>query len=813
MLPSIQEIRAGNSILFLGSGFSAEATNSAGEQVKDVQSLLQYMLAKCGEKDIIGYDLDAAAEEYAATFGDEATVTLLYNNFDVKSVTRAQRVIVCQPWYRIYTSNYDNAVEQICGLTGKSYTTKETADPVERPIKNVTQLVHIYGNINRSSPHEFRNRFLLTERQRDNSPFRTSVWYRRFYDDILSADNVVFVGFSMNDLDIRRSLMVLPAGMSEKIHFVNIEDERRPIRRRLERFGQLHLLGTSGLAEHLKDEFAGGAERTRISLPAVMEELTFSPAPKAAVSSEDIRDLFVSGRLVLEKLSNSDVGDGVGSYTVSRANAHYVRVRQASGQKRPVLVHSDVGNGKTIFLDQVAYIYSTLGYRVFRVRREPENAGDIISFVQLFEGKMLLMFDDVMSFKSLVTSVLALGRSDLMVVASVRSVLLETSRASVEARMGNQSFVEVDLNIPSMDEIQKFARYIEENGLIGKFKNETGKDARYFIEKKCGGQLRDVVLSMFEAGVLHERVEEVLNALLGLNEASQKLLAFGALLTVAGFQDLSQLLIVTDLVDYNGDLIDLRETLSEKELTGLVRFDRAEIAFRSVALAEFALRKIWSVDFVLDTARLALFRIDQFYSDDDDFSRLSKNLLKFSHYGKLLRNPRDTQLVEKFYDDCRVLSVARRDPLFWVQRSICNMNAQRFDISEQFVATAYAKAKELPSFDTYQIDTHCAKLLLTRARDEGVSPAAQDELRAQNLLSGVIARRKDDLYHPLSIMRLYAEIVRERGDELDLEQRAVMRRAVDRARDSVNEFPDRMTGRFRGISALRAMLDEARTRL
>jgi hypothetical protein len=141
------------------------------------------------------------------------------------------------------------------------------------------------------------------------------------------------------------------------------------------------------------------------------------------------------------------------------------------------------------------------------------------------------------------------------------------------------------------------------------------------------------------------------------------------------------------------------------------------------------------------------------------------------------------------------------------------MNAQRFDISEQFVATAYAKAKELPSFDTYQIDTHCAKLLLTRARDEGVSPAAQDELRAQNLLSGVIARRKDDLYHPLSIMRLYAEIVRERGDELDLEQRAVMRRAVDRARDSVNEFPDRMTGRFRGISALRAMLDEARTRL
>jgi len=38
-LPAASTIEAGTSILFLGAGFSAQATNTRGEEIKDVSAL------------------------------------------------------------------------------------------------------------------------------------------------------------------------------------------------------------------------------------------------------------------------------------------------------------------------------------------------------------------------------------------------------------------------------------------------------------------------------------------------------------------------------------------------------------------------------------------------------------------------------------------------------------------------------------------------------------------------------------------------------------------------------------------------------
>jgi hypothetical protein len=87
--------------------------------------------------------------------GDEKTAKALHSNFCSKIVTDEQKTIVCQPWYRIYTTNYDDVVERICTEEKKLYTTKEITDPVNRPMPDTTQLIHIYGNITRSSETEF----------------------------------------------------------------------------------------------------------------------------------------------------------------------------------------------------------------------------------------------------------------------------------------------------------------------------------------------------------------------------------------------------------------------------------------------------------------------------------------------------------------------------------------------------------------------------------------------------------------------------------------------------------------------------------
>lgn len=211
-IPS-DRIKGGNSVLFLGSGFSREGKNSNNESVRSAWQLQDLMLDQCGVIDRQDYDLESASQEYLDRFGERLTVDLLHRNFEIFETSPNQNIVVCQPWYRIYTTNYDNAAEHICKLKGKRLTIKDIHDKVEPPIDDVTQLIHIYGNVSKSSPDEFKKSFLLTESQRNNSPFISSPWFLRFSDDVLFADAIVFCGFSLKDLDIKRLLGRLPSNV------------------------------------------------------------------------------------------------------------------------------------------------------------------------------------------------------------------------------------------------------------------------------------------------------------------------------------------------------------------------------------------------------------------------------------------------------------------------------------------------------------------------------------------------------------------------------------------------------------------------
>ncbi|WP_148280408.1 hypothetical protein [Sinorhizobium fredii] len=122
-LPAASTIEAGTSLLFLGAGFSAEATNTNDEDIKDVSALITYLLREVGIASSDGYDLDTAAEEFQKVHGDEKTVVALHSNFRTKAYTDDQATIVTQPWRRIYTSNYDDVIETICSNNRKPITT------------------------------------------------------------------------------------------------------------------------------------------------------------------------------------------------------------------------------------------------------------------------------------------------------------------------------------------------------------------------------------------------------------------------------------------------------------------------------------------------------------------------------------------------------------------------------------------------------------------------------------------------------------------------------------------------------------------
>ncbi len=109
----IEILDPANSVLFLGSGFSADATNIARSPVPAGHPLLE-RLAKALDEDPNELDLKSAADEFLDRF-DLSLYQLLYETFTISEVLDYQRDIVSLPWARIYTTNYDDIVNLVKG--------------------------------------------------------------------------------------------------------------------------------------------------------------------------------------------------------------------------------------------------------------------------------------------------------------------------------------------------------------------------------------------------------------------------------------------------------------------------------------------------------------------------------------------------------------------------------------------------------------------------------------------------------------------------------------------------------------------------
>jgi hypothetical protein len=181
-----------------------------------------------------------------------------------------------------------------------------------------TQLIHLYGNITRSSAAEFKTRFLLTESHRYHSPLIKTAWMRRFHDDVLGDESVVFVGFSLTDIDLRTLLSLFPREILHKVHFITRPGEKRPIITRLSKFGKPHQIGIDGFSRHLEKKRPGSAVKKYSILPTPFREIHFDQKISATISPADIENLLITGDFDHNKLAEADLNGGRGAYTISK---------------------------------------------------------------------------------------------------------------------------------------------------------------------------------------------------------------------------------------------------------------------------------------------------------------------------------------------------------------------------------------------------------------------------------------------------------------------------------------------------------------
>jgi len=214
---AIRHALDGDATLFLGAGFSADAETASGANLPTGVKFANVLATRLGLHP--APSLDLVADMYRTKFGDFDLIQLLTDSFSASKITPEQEAFGTVPWRRIYTTNYDNVIELAHKKAGRTLISYTQANPPDKVPSRDAICLHINGSIAQLDSSALGTTFLLTNTAYLSDAFNRSRWSRLFREDIAVSRAVIFVGYSLYDIDIARILHATP-GISKKCYFV-----------------------------------------------------------------------------------------------------------------------------------------------------------------------------------------------------------------------------------------------------------------------------------------------------------------------------------------------------------------------------------------------------------------------------------------------------------------------------------------------------------------------------------------------------------------------------------------------------------------
>jgi hypothetical protein len=206
----IDSIEPRNTVLLFGSGSSVP---SGAPNVAGIVSALEH---KHGVQ-TNGYTLRELASLVEQQASRPALIKDLRGLFDGVKPTRGLLNIPLYDWKSLYTTNYDDLIEQCYARTARALTVYSSDfDFTIHTAPEATKLFKLHGTIEKDIADGHRSRIIITESDYDNTANYREGLYDRFKGD-LAGSHLVIIGQSLLDPDIRE-LANRAAELSNKLN-------------------------------------------------------------------------------------------------------------------------------------------------------------------------------------------------------------------------------------------------------------------------------------------------------------------------------------------------------------------------------------------------------------------------------------------------------------------------------------------------------------------------------------------------------------------------------------------------------------------
>jgi hypothetical protein len=775
---AIQQAWSGRAILFTGAGFSRGAINLRGEPFKNGWQLAVHLAKKAGLSGSVG--LEDAAEEFISIHGADALIAELQAEFKAKQILPAHKQLAKAPWKRIYTTNYDDIIETAYSANGRGLTPITLRDNIRETPKDVTLCVHLNGYVDRLSRETVSSDIKLTDTSYLTASIAESPWSVLFRQDLESAQAVFFVGYSIWDLDIRRILFEHES-LKNKSFFVLGPTPDPSIARRVARFGSLLKVDAEHFASQLAAKEVAHPEESG-PIPYCVQKYDAQP-PSEKLGDSLIFDLLLFGRLRGDFVWNTVHGGD--RYCLVR-NAVNAALKQIDAGTSAVVLHSDLGNGKTVALEVLKCMAAEKQYAVYTITKQAESLYEELEQAFSATGKKVFVIDNYPDWLDVLEFFGTHAPDNTTLVLSARTATNDVlvDRAMELLRTGNLTEIGVDKLGP--DELDWVLTYFNDFGLWGDLAAWSRPKKLDYLTRICGAQWHAVLIKLLESPQIQTRLQSLFETLRGRKKHAEVIVSI-LILSVIG-----ETPSPSNLIDLCGQTVLEASFRRDQAIRNLIDFGTNELRIRSSVAGEFMLQRIVDPNLTVQSLVSLAKAADKAANASRYYFSILKTLMRYGSLQALLPEKHRRRMTLTYYESIKGLDHAKRNPLFWLQYAIASLvdaeKTEEFERAEKYFKTAYSLAEGRDFWDSFQIDNHYARFLLTRAISLGdVATCMRAFREARKLIHNEIERER--LRYGYRVATLYADFYEKFESALSPQQKEEIQRAAKHVCERIEKLP------------------------
>ena len=703
----LSRLSTGKAILFTGAGFSRTATNINGTHPPAGDQLAK-MIANLGgfEEDD---DLRYVSDYYLKNFDPSKLLDFLKKEFTMKDVS-SEHVEICKlKWKRIYTTNYDNVIELASYKSNKLVEGVVLDDIPSGYYQNKNACVHINGYICKAKDDSLNNDIKLSNSSYISpESFTESQWAYPFKKDLESSSAIVFVGYSLYDIEIQKILFQNPQ-IKDKTYFITKENPHPKEDFTLSQFGCVLPIGVDGFAKLISEN------EIYFNLPDPINSLESLSLYCSDEKDNEIRDAIVERFLMHGELRQCFLDSAIAGvqkipYLILRDSISSSVEFIKNGTN--AIVFSELGNGKSVFLRELSSILSNSGINVYNIVDDDADYTCDLDLLNAEGGKCVVIVDGYEKHFSLLKHYQVLNPQNITLVLSSRTAEHEKMRGDI-ANL-NLDFTELNIDNLSKQEIVKLVKIIDNIGLWGK-KAALNVDRKVdLIEKKHKSQISLALLDLFKSPQIKDRVTAITTELFCNKNHKDTVFA----ISIAEILDVqTKYSLISELALNNS--IYSPELRSNTNFNQLFSIDSGEVISKSSIFSLSLLKNHFTSSYMVDQLLKIVKKYNSFRDSGDTEKVIFKSLLKFSFIERVIPDSNKLNSLTSYYEKLKTsVPWLIRDPHYWLQFGMSRIPYKDYTKAQACFDQAYSLAEKRENYHTNNIDTQQARLFLLNAISE-----------------------------------------------------------------------------------------------